>query len=62
MYSANNFIEALKDEDCLCLTFDLSRSQAAIMDPSQITIKQVFPTYLTVSSFLFSAQYALKND
>ena len=32
------------------------------MDPSQITIKQVFPTYLTVSSFLFSAQYALKND
>ncbi len=62
LLSSSNFIEALKEEDCLCLTYDVARSQAAIMDPSQIVIKDVFPTYITVSSFLYSAEYALKSN
>lgn len=62
VFSAANFIEALKEDDCLCLTYDVGRSQAAIMDPTQIVIKDVFPTYITVSSFMFSAEYALKAN
>lgn len=62
VYSANNFIEALKEDDCLCLTFDVGRSQAAIMDPTQIVIKDIFPTVMTVQSFMFSAEYALKAN
>lgn len=60
--SANNFIDALADEDCLCLTFDIGRSQAAIMDPTQIIIKSVYPSFLTAGSFFFSTEYALKKN
>ena len=60
--SANNFIDALADEDCLCLTFDIGRSQAAIMDPTQIIIKNVYPSLLTAGSFFYSTEYALKKN
>ena len=60
--SSNNFVDALADEDCLCLTFDIGRSQAAIMDPTQIIIKNVYPSFLTAGSFFFSTEYALKKD
>lgn len=60
--SCNNFVEALKDEDCLCLTFDIGRTQAAIADPSRITIKQIYPTIISAESFLDSVQYSLKKD
>ena len=60
--SSNNFIEALADEDCLCLTFDIGRSQAAIVDPSQVIIKDVFPSYLTAGSFFYSTEFALKKN
>lgn len=55
IYSANNFIEALKDEDCLCVTYDVSRSEAAVMDPTQIIIKDVLPSFIGVAPFLSSA-------
>jgi len=60
--SSNNFIEALKDEDCLCLTFNIGRSQAAIVDPSQIIIKDVYPSFLTAGSFFYSTEFALKKN
>ena len=60
--SSNNFIEALADEDCLCLTFNIGRSQAAIVDPSQIIIKDVFPSFLTAGSFFYSTEFALKKN
>jgi len=60
--SCMNFIEALKDDDCMCLTFDIGRSEVAIVDPTQIIIKQVYPTFLTANSFLDTAAYALKID
>lgn len=60
--SSNNFIEALVDEDCLCLTFNIGRSQAAIVDPSQVIIKDVFPSFLTVGSFFYSTEFALKKN
>ena len=60
--SSNNFIEALHDEDCLCLTFNIGRSQAAIVDPSQIIIKDVYPSFLTAGSFFYSTEFALKKN
>lgn len=60
--SSNNFIDALADEDCLCLTFNIGRSQAAIADPTQILIKDVYPSFITVGSFFFSTEYALKKN
>lgn len=32
------------------------------MDPSQIVIKDIFPTFMTVQSFMFSAEYALRAN
>lgn len=60
--STNNFIEALADEDCLCLSFDIGRSQAAIVDPSQIIIKDVYPSFITAGSFFESTKFALKKN
>jgi len=60
--SSNNFVDALADEDCLCLTFDIGRSGAAIMDPTQIIIKNVYPSFLTAGSFFYSTEFALKKN
>lgn len=60
--SSNNFIDAIADEDCLCLTFDIGRSQAAVIDPTQIIIKNVYPSFLTAGSFFFSTEFALKKN
>lgn len=60
--SSNNFIEALADEDCLCLTFNIGRSQAAIVDPTQVVIKGVYPSFLTAGSFFHSTEFALKKN
>ena len=60
--SFNNFIDALADEDCLCLTFDIGRSEAAIADPTQIIIKNVYPSFLTAKSFFHSTEFALRKD
>ena len=60
--SSNNFIDAIADEDCLCLTFDIGRSAAAIADPTQIIIKNVYPSFLTAGSFFYSTEFALKKN
>ena len=60
--SCLNFIEALQDDDCMCLTFDIGRSEVAIADPTQVVIKQIYPTFLTANSFLDSAAYTLKRN
>ena len=60
--SSNNFIDALADEDCLCLTFNIGRSQSAIVDPTHIIIKDVYPSFITAGSFFYSTEYALKKD
>ena len=60
--SCNSFLEALEDGDCLCLSFDVGRSEAAIVDPTQVLIKTVFPSLISAGSFLYSAQFTLKKD
>lgn len=54
-----NFVEAMKDEDCLCITFDVARPQIAIADVTRITIKNIFPTIISARSFMDSAKFAI---
>eukprot|EP01022_Parablepharisma_sp_SALTPOND_P033514 TRINITY_DN88898_c0_g1_i1.p1 TRINITY_DN88898_c0_g1~~TRINITY_DN88898_c0_g1_i1.p1 ORF type:complete len:1026 (-),score=139.68 TRINITY_DN88898_c0_g1_i1:22-3099(-) len=55
LLSCRNWLEALLDYDCMCITFNVERSQAAIADPSQVFIKAVNNTQLTCESFMESA-------
>jgi len=53
--SVVNTIEALEEQDCMCIGLDVVRPEAAIADASRLVIKDVFPTYMTAESFLQSA-------
>ncbi|KAF9924083.1 hypothetical protein FBU30_005896 [Linnemannia zychae] len=58
-FSTNSYVDALRDGDCLCMTLDVSRSQGAIADPSQLVIKSILPTYLTSSMFTTALGHSL---
>src|SRR5690606_29951303 len=38
--SCQDWIEALEESDCMCITLDIVRPQSAIADPSQVIIKE----------------------
>ncbi|CAG8573509.1 7226_t:CDS:10 [Diversispora eburnea] len=57
--STDNYIEAMKEGECICLTLDISRSQAAIADPSQIKINKINQSLLSSTAFFDSVKYAL---
>ncbi|GJJ73516.1 hypothetical protein EMPS_05874 [Entomortierella parvispora] len=61
-FSTNSFVDALREEDCLCMTLDVSRSVSAIADPSQMVIKSIFPTYLTSSMFTMALGHSLATN
>lgn len=60
--SCNNFIETLKENDCLCITFSVSRSELCIVKPSAIKINNLFPTMISGVSFLDSVKYTLSDS
>ncbi|KAJ3427699.1 inter-alpha-trypsin inhibitor heavy chain family member [Anaeramoeba flamelloides] len=59
--STNNWIEALEDEDCLGIAIDIGRSEAAIMDPSQLQIKDIFSSMISAQAFLDACEFSLTN-
>ncbi|CAI2171102.1 523_t:CDS:2 [Funneliformis geosporum] len=59
--TTDNYIEAMKEGECICLTLDVERSEAAIADPSQITIKKINQTLLSSGAFLDSITFALAD-
>ncbi|CAG8494496.1 17100_t:CDS:2 [Dentiscutata heterogama] len=59
--TTDNYIEAMRGGECICLTLDVARSQAAIADPSLINIKAINQTFLSSGAFLDSIRFAL-ND
>ncbi|KAG0043585.1 hypothetical protein BGZ83_011250 [Gryganskiella cystojenkinii] len=61
-FSTNSFVDALREEDCLCMTLDVSRSVSAIADPSQLVIKSIFPTFLTSSMFTMALGHSLATN
>jgi hypothetical protein len=56
-----DYIDALKNSDCICLTIDIERPEAAIMDPSRVIIKCINPSFITAESFLEAVKFALEN-
>ncbi len=57
--SCNNFIESMKEGDCLCITFNVSRDELTIMKPSSLIINQVFPTIVSANSFLDAIKFSM---
>lgn len=47
--------ELLVAGDCMCLALDISRSEAAINDPSKLQINRIIPTFMSMDSFLDSS-------
>ena len=54
-----NFIEAIADQDCLCISFNVSRSEAAVMAPSKMKINAIYPTVISAQSFLYAIKYSI---
>ena len=57
--SCNNFVEALQEGDCLCITFNVSRNEQTIMMPSTLVINELFPTIVSAKSFLDSVKFSM---
>ncbi len=51
MLTLENYQELAKQGDCLCICLSISRSQAAIADPSQVKICKIQPTLLSLDAF-----------
>ena len=54
-----NFIETIADQDCLCVSFSVSRSEASIMAPSKMKINAIYPTIISAQSFLYAIKYSI---
>lgn len=54
-----DFVEALTDQDCLCITFDLSRKENAIVSPTSIKINAIYPTIISAKSFINALKYSI---
>ena len=50
--SVMNTIEALEEQDCMCIGLSVTRPEAAIADSSRLIIRDIFPTYISAESFL----------
>ena len=44
----------------MCIGLSIGRSEACIADPTRLVIKEVFPAYMSLDSFLESSIYNLK--
>lgn len=54
-----DFSEALLDQDCLCLTFDVVRTAKSIVQPQSIQIIAIYPTIISANSFLDAVKYSI---
>ena len=51
MLTLQNYQELAESGDCLCICLSVSRSQSAIADPSQVRIRKIQPTLLSLDAF-----------
>lgn len=58
--TVNNFVEALMEKDCFCLTFNVTCNDFCTVNSNEIVINEIFPTYVTANSFLESVKFKLK--
>uniref|UniRef100_A0A6B2KX13 VWFA domain-containing protein n=1 Tax=Arcella intermedia TaxID=1963864 RepID=A0A6B2KX13_9EUKA len=59
--STKNYVDAIEEGDCMCITLNVRRSQAAIVDPSQLKILSVNQTLMTADSFMESVKFAVER-
>ena len=52
----------MENKDCMCIGLSIARSQATISDPTKLVIKDVFPVYMSLDSFLESSIFNLKMN
>jgi hypothetical protein len=55
--SACDAIDSLEEGDAMCIALSVNRPEAAIADPSRLSIKSIIPTYIKAESFLESAKF-----
>lgn len=60
--SQSDTLELMQNGDCMCLSLQISRSQATIQDPTKLIIKGIVPTYMSLDSFLDASIYNLKKN
>jgi hypothetical protein len=58
----SSVVELMQAKDCMCLGLAIARSQATISDPTKLVIKDVFPVYMSMDSFLESSIFNLKMN
>ena len=58
--TTRNWLEALLDGDCFCVTFHLERPQNLLGDALEIKIKKINTTMITCDSFVDSALFETK--
>jgi hypothetical protein len=46
----------------MCLSLQISRSEATIQDPTKLIIKGIVPTYMSLDSFLDASIFKLKQN
>ncbi len=60
--SVMDTLDCMEDADCMCLSLEIIRPEAAIADPTKLIIKDIIPTFMSASSFLDSAGFTLQRD
>lgn len=58
--SVCNTMELMENKDCMCIGLSISRSEACIADPTRLVIREVYPAFMSLDSFLESSIYNLK--
>ena len=61
-FSQSNAVELMENKDCMCLGLSIGRSEATISDPTKLVIKDVYPVYMSLDSFLESSIYNLRMN
>jgi len=46
----------------MCIALDVGRSEAAIMDPSKIVIKDVYLSFISAEGFLDFSTFAMEQN
>jgi hypothetical protein len=52
----------MQQGDCMSVALKISRCEGTIGDPSLLKIHDIYPTFLSIDSFLQSAQLKIKNN
>ncbi|KAG2382423.1 hypothetical protein C9374_005625 [Naegleria lovaniensis] len=59
--TCSNWIDLLEQQDCLCLTLNVARTQACVMDPSRVQILSIGTSLMSAEAFLDSVLFSLGN-